>query len=242
MDSWQYRPARDQNLPPAEKLRSLKREAGLAFSTTQMLWRVGTSTYLRGYHRLQVTGGGHIPPQPPFVMIANHASHLDVLMLAAALPWQLRHRAFPIAAGDAFFETPATSLFSAMMLNALPLWRKRCGPHTLQELRDRLVSDSAIYLLFPEGQRSRDGTMHPFKPGLGMLIAGTGIPVVPCYLEGAFAACPPGSRFPRPRKLRVHLGKPVIFADVPNQRAGWQEIATQLQTAVQSLRGLNENG
>lgn len=236
MDDWQYKPARDQALTPAEKLRSLQRESGLAFATTQLLWRVGVYAYLKTYHRLRVIGGENIPAKPPFVMIANHASHLDALVLGAALPWQLRRHAFPIAAGDVFFETPQASLFSAMTLNALPMWRKHCGPHALQELRERLISESAIYLLFPEGQRSRDGTLGPFKPGLGMMIAGSDVPVVPCYLDGTFAACPPGTKWPRPRPLKLTVGPPVTFPDVVNRRAGWDEIATTLQTAVLALR------
>ena len=100
-------------------------------------------------------------------------------MLAAPLPWRLRDRVFPIAAGDVFFETPMMSAFSAFFLNALPLWRKKCGPHALKELRDKLLEDPCVYVLFPEGARSRDGKMLPFKKGLGMLVAGTPVPVVP---------------------------------------------------------------
>ena len=237
MDNWQYKPAHDQALTPAETLKSLKRESGLVFFTTQMLWRIGVYAYLKTYHGLRVIGRENIPAKPPFVMIANHASHLDALVLGAALPWQLRRQAFPIAAGDVFFETPQASLFSVMTLNALPMWRKNCGPHALQELRERLIGEPAIYLLFPEGQRSRDGAMGPFKPGLGMMIAGSEVPVVPCYLDGAFAACPPGTKWPRPRRLTLRVGPPVAFPDVANRRSGWEEIASRLEGAVQALRG-----
>ena len=112
--------------------------------------------YLQFYHRLRVEGAEHLPARPSFVMVANHTSHLDAITLAAALPWRLRRFAFPIAAGDVFFETPAVALFSAMMLNALPMWRKSCGSHAMQQLRERLVSEPIIYVLFPEGTRSRD--------------------------------------------------------------------------------------
>lgn len=237
MDQWEYRSARDLGLSPTEQLRSLRRESGLISRTTQMLWRASVFTYLKLYHRLRISGAQHIPRQAPFVMIANHASHLDALILAAALPWQLRHMAFPIAAGDVFFETPAASLFSVMMLNALPMWRKRCGPHAIQELRDRLLTDPAIYLLFPEGQRTRDGKMNPFKPGLGMMVAASPALVVPCYLEGTFEACPPGSRIPRPRQVKLKIGPPLQFADVANRRTGWEEIATRLREAVLELSG-----
>jgi 1-acyl-sn-glycerol-3-phosphate acyltransferase len=236
MDEWQYRPAGDLNLKPGESLRSLKREAGLIAGITQTAWRALVRAYLRGYHRLRVEGAEHLPTQPPFVMIGNHTSHLDALVLASAMPWRLRRSVFPIAAGDVFFETPAVALFSAMMLNALPMWRKRCGSHAMQELRDRLIGGPSIYILFPEGTRSRDGSLGRFKPGLGMIIAGTPVPIVPCHLEGAFAASPPGARVPRPLPLRLRIGAPLTVADSPNDRSGWQEIAGQLENAVRALK------
>jgi 1-acyl-sn-glycerol-3-phosphate acyltransferase len=236
MDEWKYQPAGDQGLRAEASFRSLRREAGLVAAVTQAAWRVAVRAYLLGYHRLRIEGAGHIPAKPPFVMIANHSSHLDVLALGAALPWRLRRFAFPIAAGDVFFETPAVSAFSAMMLNALPMWRKKCGSHAMQELRERLTGEPAIYLLFPEGKRSRDGSMSPFKPGLGMMIAGTPVPVVPCWIEGAFHAFRSETRLPLPKPIGLRIGAPLVFADVENARAGWQEIAARLEAAVVALR------
>ncbi len=202
----------------------------------QGLWRATMRAYLSVYHRLHIEGAEHIPMRPPFVMIANHSSHLDALTLGAALPWRLRRSAFPIAAGDVFFETPAAAIFSALLLNALPMWRRQCGSHAMQELRDRLIGEPAIYILFPEGTRSRDGTMGHFKAGLGMMIAGSDVPVVPCHLEGAFAAFPPDKKLPRPTRIRLRIGAPLVFADVQNDSAGWKHIAEKLEIAVLALR------
>jgi 1-acyl-sn-glycerol-3-phosphate acyltransferase len=236
MEDWHYKPAGDHGLHTTEGLRSLKRETGLTGAITQGAWRLAVRAYLRGYHRLRVEGTEHLPTKPSFVMVANHTSHLDAITLAAALPWPLRRFAFPIAAGDVFFETPAVALFSAMMLNALPMWRKSCGPHAMQQLRERLISEPTIYVLFPEGTRSRDGQMGRFKPGLGMIVAGADVPVVPCYLHGAHAACPPNRKLPRPLPLNLRIGVPLRFTDIRNERAGWQEIAGRLERAVADLR------
>lgn len=235
MDEWRYEPARDLHLPPGEKLRSVQREAGLAALAMQALWRATSHAYLRLYHRLAIRGQAHVPLEGPFVMVANHCSHLDALTLAAALPWRLRRHAFPIAAGDTFFTTSRASVFAAMMLNALPMWRKRCGAHGMAELRERLVATRAIYLLFPEGTRSRDGRMGTFKPGLGMLLGGAEVPIVPCHLEGAFRALPPGAKWPRPASLTLRIGAPRIFSHLPNNRAGWATIAAELEAAVRAL-------
>ena len=138
-----------------------------------LTWQLSTKAFFRLYHRLSVDTDCAFPRQPPFVMIANHTSHLDALLMLSALPSRLCDQVFPVAAGDVFFNTPAISFFSATMLNALPMWRKNCGAHALDELKKRLIDEPCGLILFPEGTRSRDGSLGPFKPGLGMLTAGT---------------------------------------------------------------------
>lgn len=202
---------------------------------TQGAWRLVSRAYLRIYHRLTICGAGHIPKGAPFVVVGNHSSHLDALTLAAALPWKLRRSVFPIAAGDVFFETPAVSIFSALMLNALPMWRKRCGPHALAELRERLIGEPAIYILFPEGTRSRDGELGRFKPGIGMIVGGSPALVVPCHLSGAYRAFPPEGKLPRPHKLHLEIGAPLDFSQVANDREGWLEVAQRTELAVAEL-------
>lgn len=237
MEPWNYEPARDQGLPPVERFRSLKRESGLISSVLHRVWWSGVRIYLRLWHSLQIMGREHLPKAPPFVMVANHASHLDALVLAASLPHAHRDRIFPIAAGDVFFETPAASAFSALMLNALPMWRKKCGPHHMAQLRQRLLEEPCAYILFPEGTRSRDGTMTSFKAGLGMLVADTSVPVVPCYLEGCHQAWPPDRRRPLCKPIRLHIGPPLTFPEVANDREGWKQAAARVEEAV---RGLND--
>jgi 1-acyl-sn-glycerol-3-phosphate acyltransferase len=238
MDPWRYEPARDLELPPVERARSLRRESGLFSTAGHLVWRLSTQAFFKLYHRLGVDDGHSIPLEPPFVMIANHTSHLDALVLAAVLPWRLCDCVFPVAAGDVFFNTPAVSLFAATMLNALPMWRRNCGSHALAELRKRLVEEPCGLILFPEGTRSRDGSLQPFKAGLGMLIAGTAVPVIPCHLSGAFQAFPPAARWPRPRKIRLKVGRPLVFASVPNAREGWEHVTIQAHEAVRQLESV----
>jgi 1-acyl-sn-glycerol-3-phosphate acyltransferase len=190
---------------------------------------------LKLFHRFRVEGREHLPAGAPFVVVANHSSHLDAIALAAGLPPALREFAFPIAAGDTFFVTKATAAFAAIFLNALPMWRKKCGPHAMEALRARLVEGRTIYLLFPEGTRTRDGTMAEFRSGIGMIVAGTNVPIVPAYLDGCFAAMPPGRRLPRPAPIVLRFGAPLSFGMVENDRAGWRQIASELESAVRAL-------
>ncbi len=169
------------------------------------------------------------------MLVANHCSHLDALALGAALTPRHRERAFPIAAGDVFFQTTVTSTFSAIVLNALPMWRKNCGPHALADLRAKLQEERAIFIIFPEGGRSRNGSMMPFKHGLGMLVAQTNVPVVPCGLVGTFEALPPNRKIPRPVKITLVIGNRLEFASTANDREGWSQIAQNVQLSVRNL-------
>jgi 1-acyl-sn-glycerol-3-phosphate acyltransferase len=235
VQDWELKPARDHGLTLAESMRSLRRESGLVATGLHIAWWSLVRGYMSVWHRLKVRGRRHVPKQPPFILASNHASHLDALVLASTLPWHMRDQIFPIAAGDVFFETPMMSAFSALFLNALPMWRKKCGGHALQDLRQRLTEEPCAYILFPEGRRSRDGTMGEFKNGLGMLVAGTSVPVIPCHLRGCFEALRPNQRLPRPLHIRVTLGAPLVFENVANDRAGWESIGGEVERAVRAL-------
>jgi 1-acyl-sn-glycerol-3-phosphate acyltransferase len=121
------------------------------------------------------------------------------------------------------------------MLNALPMWRKNCGPHALAELRQKLQKEKAIFIIFPEGGRSRDGSMMPFKHGLGMLVAETNVPVVPCGLIGTFEALPANRNLPRPVSIKLVIGEPMQFASIANDRSGWSQIAREVESRVGGL-------
>jgi 1-acyl-sn-glycerol-3-phosphate acyltransferase len=235
VENWQLKPAHDLGLSAAERFKGLRRESGLIATGLHLAWWSLVRGYMRIWHRLTVRGREHIPASPPFILVANHTSHLDVLVLGSALPWWLSDRVFPVAAGDVFFTSPLRSALSATILNALPMWRKKCGPHALHDLRSRLLEDPCAYILFPEGCRSRDGAMLPFKPGLGMLVAETAVPIVPCYLDGCFEALRPETIWPRRRRISLHIGESVSFANVRSNRSGWEYIAHETETRVRSL-------
>jgi 1-acyl-sn-glycerol-3-phosphate acyltransferase len=235
MQDWKLQPARDHGLPLGEQIRSTRREGGLVNAITNQIWCSSVALYLKAAHRLSIEGREHLPESGSFVLVANHASHLDSLILVSSVARRLRDRVFPVAAGDTFFSSPLTGIFSALFVNALPMWRQRKCGHALADLRERLTQDQCIFVVFPEGTRTRTGTMAPFKAGLGMLVAGTSVPVVPCRLTGTFQALPPHRRLPRPTKVCLKIGKPISFMEVPNDRNGWQTVANATEAAVIGL-------
>ena len=158
MNDWEYKPAGDFGLDPAQGLRSVRREAGLIASITQAAWQARSEAV---FARLPSAGdsrqgassaGAAVCPDCQSWQSSRRAgARGNASTAAAASRISDRRRAM------SFSKRPVASIFAAMMLNALPMWRKRCGSHAMQDLRVRLIGDPAIYILFPEGTRSRDG-------------------------------------------------------------------------------------
>lgn len=238
MDDWKMEPARDLGLSGLERSRSLRRESGLIESIGRFFAWGSLRLGFRIYNRLEIHGREHLPLATPFVLVANHASHLDALVLTTVLPLCWRDQVSPIAAGDVFFEKRFVAGLTTTLLNTLPIWRRKTGSHELQELRQRLHEQSSIYILFPEGARTRNGAMNRFKSGVGMLVASTPVPVVPCFLQGTFEAGPAGVVIPRPRKIIVRVGVPLVFSSVADDHQGWKVVAQSVETAVHALGGL----
>jgi 1-acyl-sn-glycerol-3-phosphate acyltransferase len=233
---FKLRPARDLGLSPGARLRSLSREPGLVGLSVQAAWRGCVRTYLRVAHGLRVAGAEHLPP-PPFVLVANHTSHLDALALMAALRGQAARRAHALAAEEVFFGSTAGAAFAAYALSALPVRRGRTGRQALATLRARLEEDALVFVLFPEGTRARDGVMAAFQPGVGALVCGTAVPVVPAAIGGAFACWPAARRWPRPGPLSVRIGPPVVCADLADTPRDWVVAAARAEAAVRALTG-----
>lgn len=232
---FRYHPAGDLGLREGERLRSVRREPGLTSVILHHLTGATLAAYLRSYHRLEVRGRENLPTRPPFIVLSNHASHLDAVILAACLRGGARTSCYPLAAGDVFFESTTRTLFASMCMNALPVRRKGVTRHALDDFRARLIAGDAGFVMFPEGQRSRTGELLEFRAGIGRLLAGSNVPAVPCYIEGAFRAFPAGARVPRPAKIVVTVGRPLHFESTVNDREGWQRVAESLRSAVLSL-------
>ena len=235
MDDWQFESARDMGLSGMQRFRSYRRESGLVTSSTRFAWWCTLRLVFRTWNHLRIHGRENLPDQPPFILAANHASHLDALLLMSALPLAWRDAVFPIAAKDVFFEDHGVAAFGAIFVNALPVWRRKARSHDMQDLRKRLIEPPAVFILFPEGTRTRDGNLLRFKPGIGRLVAGTDVPVVPCFIEGAFTAMPAGCWLPRPRPVRLKIGQPRTFREFPDAREGWGRVSASIRQAVSEL-------
>jgi 1-acyl-sn-glycerol-3-phosphate acyltransferase len=145
--------------------------------------------------------------EAPAVFVANHASHLDGLLVLHALPAAWRKRTVVAAASDYFFETWWRSALSALALNAVPVAR-HSGDGEQAEIAALLASGWSV-LAFPEGTRSRDGSLQRLHHGASRLALLARRPVVPVGICGAFQAMPVGARWPRHTRVNVRFGAPV---------------------------------
>lgn len=238
MTSWKNEPAADFGQSWLDRLRGFPRSPDMTAwglrSFSSMLVRI----YLKLAHRLKVEGEEHLRQQESFAFVANHASHLDALCLMAALPWSHVQKAFPAAAADYWFNTAAGTVVAAGMLNALAMERKGNPRRSLDSCRRVLAEKGNVLILFPEGRRSPDGQLLPFRPGIGFLLAGTDYLVVPAYLSGTERALPRGRAVPMPHPIRLRVGKPMRFSDVPARREGYEQVAAALKQAIRELGGL----
>jgi 1-acyl-sn-glycerol-3-phosphate acyltransferase len=192
---------------------------------------------LRLYLRFEIIGSENLPDEKSFLLVANHSSHLDTLCLLAALPMRRLHRAFPVAAEDYFFRGLPRTWFAAVVMNAMPFARQMRVRESLSICGRLLAQPGNVLIIFPEGTRSKTGEMQPFKSGIGALLAGRDVDVLPCRLEGTFRAWPKGRRLPRSGKVRLIVGAPRNYAPRGDGKREINAIARELHRAVQELGG-----
>jgi 1-acyl-sn-glycerol-3-phosphate acyltransferase len=235
IEPWHYDTAEDLDQTMIERLRGFPGRPDLLVYGMRMLAALMIRGWLRTYHRLKITGREHLPGEGSYVLVANHSSHLDALSLLSALPLGRLHHVFPAAAKDFFFVSIPRVAVAAVVVNALPFDRESNPRQSLSLCRELLANPGNVLLLFPEGTRSMTGQLDQFKPGVGLLLAGMDCPVVPCYLDGAYAALPKGSRFPRPRRIHVTIGEPLNYSGLKRGKKAALQICHELQEAVSRL-------
>jgi 1-acyl-sn-glycerol-3-phosphate acyltransferase len=157
--------------------------------------------------------------QDPFIVVANHSSHLDAALVLGALPHRLSRHIATGAAADYFFDKKLKAVTTSLFFNAYPIERHKSTTH--KGLTGRLLDSGVPLLIFPEGTRSRTGAMGQFKPGVAGMAIERGIPCVPVALVGAFAAWPYTRHVPPVNHPTVHvvIGHPqtAVAGELPTQ-------------------------
>ena len=124
-----------------------------------------------------------------------------------------------------------------ILINALPFDRELKGADSLDVCGQLLANPGNILVLFPEGTRTTTGQMSRFRSGIGRLVAGTELPVVPFHLWGGVEAFPKGALLPRPMRLRLSIGEPRRYPQ-PSSPEAVREICEDLHRCVSDLGGV----
>lgn len=186
----------------------------------------------RLFHRWEVHGAENIPITGGCLLAANHASFLDPPAIGSASSKRLvrfmaRDTLFKKGFGDWLMRG----------LHAIPISRDRGDVGALKRCIQFLRKGDCV-AIFPEGTRTRDGQLGEAKAGIGFLIMSAGVPVVPIYIDGTFAAFPRGASWPRPRKIRVFIGPP-IAQDALKQcgegRDSYDRVAKLVMDSIKAL-------
>ena len=168
----------------------------------------------RNYFSLKCYGLEHIPEGKPYIIMPNHTSHLDTLTVITALGARADHL-WTLAARDYWFATRLQGWFARRCLNALPIEREGNFTEFLRDLKvaNAVMAQNNGLLIFPEGTRSLDGELQPFRQGvLSLLVYGESVPVIPAYIHGTYQALPKGRNMPKKHPVHIIFGEPLLFS------------------------------
>ncbi|MEE6281180.1 lysophospholipid acyltransferase family protein [Georgenia sunbinii] len=186
-----------------------------------------TSTKVEGTDNVDGVDG-------PFVLVANHNSHLDTAVIVAHLPYRLVKHLAVGAAADYFYARWWIKATTSLFFNTYPIARSGGAKRRGKGMSWRLVSEGVPVMLFPEGTRSRDGSMRPFKPGAAALAITATIPCVPVALLGTHEAMPVGRAWPAPGRpdVRVLVGRPMRPRPGERPREFSDRVAARISTMM----------
>ncbi|MBA3967696.1 MAG: AMP-binding protein, partial [Nitrospirales bacterium] len=157
---------------------------------------------------LTVRGLKHLPKEGPFILAANHLSFIDPFMILGTVPRSTFTQLYTLG-WEPFFRSPFRR-WIARVGHVIPV-----GPETplaiVLKTSVALLRSGKSLLIFPEGERSLDGKLLPFKKGLGVLACELNVPIIPVKIEGSFEVWPPDDKTPHRRPITLTFGEAQTF-------------------------------
>jgi long-chain acyl-CoA synthetase len=183
--------------------------------------------------RMKITGLEKLPKSGPFILCPNHQSFLDGPIVTAQLPYSVFKDLFYVGTSEIFGSGPMKILARSLKLipvdpdaNLVPAMR--AGSFGLKR--------GKILVLYPEGERSIDGTIKTFKKGAAILAVHHNVPIVPVALEGFHDAWPRGTGFHGFHRLQIAIGDPIFPPqNAATPEAAQEQMTTELRNRVLAL-------
>jgi len=186
-------------------------EPGPLWNAVRYALRIVLTCIFRGYNRLSVRGKENLPEQGPYIIAPNHLSLADAPAVIAGISWNLASQTFFLGATE-YFGGPVSSRI-ARALHVIPV-DMDARLYGAMQLSAYVLRKNKILCVFPEGSRSRDGSIKEFKKGVGIIAKELKLPVVPVAIQGTYEMLPTGKKFPWPARVTVTFGKPLYPGDL----------------------------
>jgi long-chain acyl-CoA synthetase len=184
---------------------------------------------VRDRFQLRVTGLEKLPPHGPYIISPNHQSYIDAPVLVSLVPWSIYRELFWVGTSEIFGSGFLRQLARSIKLipvdpdsNLVPAMR--AGAFGLRRGR--------ILVLFPEGERSIDGTPRTFKKGAAILSTHLSVPIVPVALAGFYETLPRGKGFQGFFRLRIAIGDPILPPAAPHDERTYTQLTEELKARV----------
>jgi long-chain acyl-CoA synthetase len=183
----------------------------------------------------------------PALLISNHVTDVDAGLILSALPWRWRSRLAIAMQGELLrdWRYPAKTLpwylraksrvayvLAAALFNVYSIPRQSGFRQSFAYAGDAADQGWSI-LIFPEGSETKDGSIQPFKAGIGLLASELNIPVIPIKIDGLFEMKQQRQLFPAPSAVSVTFGEPISFSAAQTA----EDITSELERAVRELPG-----
>ncbi len=189
-----------------------------------------THMFLRDSSGIEITGLEKLPKNGAFIISPNHQSFLDGPLLPAMMPWRVFRDSFYVGTSEIFGTGLWRMLARTIKLipvdpdtNLVPAMR--AGAYGLRH--------GKILTLYPEGERSIDGTPRTFKKGAAILATHMQVPIVPVALEGFYQSWPRAQKFQGFKKLKVAIGDPIYPPErFDNAEATYTRLNAELRARV----------
>ena len=183
---------------------------------------------------VSVHGGEHLPLTGPAILVANHNSHLDTLVLMSLYSSSRILHVHPMAAADYFCNTPFKRFLFQKLIGIIPLKRNpffEMHQDIFKEAK-KALKQKEILIIFPEGTRGNNNRLQDFKTGIAHLTQDfPKVPVIPIFIHGTDKSLPKNEGILVPFITDVYIGKALFHKKEDNKK--WtltlQEHVKQLQ-------------
>ncbi|HEY1686278.1 MAG TPA: lysophospholipid acyltransferase family protein [Tepidisphaeraceae bacterium] len=190
-------------LVPQAKPDSSEQDFARPESLLYAVGRAGCRIFTTLYFGLKVYGIHHIPKTGGVLVVSNHQSALDPVLVGVRC-----HRPFSYMARATLFGKNKFFTWLIRSLNAFPVHLGKGDTGAMKEAIARLKAGE-ILTMFPEGTRTLDGNLKPIQAGVALIVRRAGVPVVPAIVDGAYQAWPKGAKWPRNVPIHVLYGPPL---------------------------------